>query len=113
MEAAAHRFQSHGTQAEHVLAIARHRWQVRLGHDGSRRVQSVRFRGQGAVVAQSPDRLASSASTWGYASSPLLKGNALYVQVLHGMKTDDPSHVLKIDAMTGKTLGASGVPRRR
>ena len=41
---------------------------------------------------------------WGYASSPLLKGNALYVQVLHGMKTDDPSYVMKIDTMTGKTL---------
>jgi outer membrane protein assembly factor BamB len=41
---------------------------------------------------------------WGYASSPLLKGDALYVQVLHGMKTDDPSYVLKIDANSGKTL---------
>jgi outer membrane protein assembly factor BamB len=41
---------------------------------------------------------------WGYASSPLLQGDALYVQVLHGMKTDDPSYVLKIDRMTGKTL---------
>ena len=41
---------------------------------------------------------------WGYASSPLLMGNALYVQVLHGMKTDDASYVLKIDAATGKTL---------
>jgi outer membrane protein assembly factor BamB len=41
---------------------------------------------------------------WGYASSPLLQGDALYVQVLHGMKTDDPSYVLKIDKMTGKTI---------
>jgi outer membrane protein assembly factor BamB len=41
---------------------------------------------------------------WGYASTPLLKGDALYVQVLHGMKTDDTPYVLKIDAMTGKTL---------
>jgi outer membrane protein assembly factor BamB len=41
---------------------------------------------------------------WGYASSPLLHGDALYVQVLHGMKTDDPSYILKIDAMSGKTL---------
>lgn len=41
---------------------------------------------------------------WGYASSPLLRGDALYVQVLHGMKTDDPSYVLKIDKMSGKTL---------
>ena len=41
---------------------------------------------------------------WGYASSPLLQGDALYVQVLHGMKTDDPSYLLKIDTMTGKTI---------
>lgn len=41
---------------------------------------------------------------WGYASSPLLKDGALYVQVLHGMKTDDPSYLLKIDAATGKTV---------
>ena len=41
---------------------------------------------------------------FGYASSPLLRGNALYVQVLHGMKTDDPSYVMKIDAETGKTI---------
>jgi outer membrane protein assembly factor BamB len=41
---------------------------------------------------------------WGYASSPLLQGGALYVQVLHGMKTDDPSYLLKIDATTGKTI---------
>jgi len=40
---------------------------------------------------------------WGYASSPLLQGDSLYVQVLHGMKTDDPSYVLKIDKLTGKT----------
>jgi outer membrane protein assembly factor BamB len=41
---------------------------------------------------------------WGYASSPLLHEGMLYVQVLHGMKTDDPSYVLKIDGKTGKTL---------
>jgi len=41
---------------------------------------------------------------WGYASSPLLHENALYVQVLHGMRTDDPSYVLRIDKQTGKTV---------
>lgn len=41
---------------------------------------------------------------WGYASSPLLLDGALYVQVLHGMKTDDPSYLMKIDASTGKTI---------
>jgi outer membrane protein assembly factor BamB len=41
---------------------------------------------------------------WGYASSPLLHQGALYVQVLHGMKTDDPSYVMKVDGKTGKTI---------
>jgi outer membrane protein assembly factor BamB len=41
---------------------------------------------------------------WGYGSSPLLYGDALYVQVLHGMRTDDPSYLLRIDKATGKTV---------
>jgi len=41
---------------------------------------------------------------WGYASSPLLFEDSLYVQVLHGMHTDDPSYLLRIDKVTGKTL---------
>ncbi len=41
---------------------------------------------------------------WGYASSPLLHQNALFVQVLHGMKTDDPSYVLRIDKLSGETV---------
>jgi outer membrane protein assembly factor BamB len=41
---------------------------------------------------------------WGYASSPLLEDGDLFVQVLHGMKTDDPSYILRIDGDSGKTL---------
>ena len=41
---------------------------------------------------------------WGYASSPLLHEDALFVQVLHGMHTSDPSYVLRLDKKTGKTL---------
>ena len=41
---------------------------------------------------------------WGYASSPLLFEDSLYVQVLHGMKTDAPSYVMRIEKKTGKTL---------
>jgi outer membrane protein assembly factor BamB len=40
----------------------------------------------------------------GYASSPLLHQGSLYIQVLHGMKTDDPSYVMKVDGKSGKTL---------
>ena len=41
---------------------------------------------------------------WGYASSPLLHEAALIVPVLHGMKTDDPSYVLRINKHTGETV---------
>jgi outer membrane protein assembly factor BamB len=41
---------------------------------------------------------------WGYANSPLLHEDSLYIQVTHGMKTRDPSYILRIDKKTGKTL---------
>jgi outer membrane protein assembly factor BamB len=40
---------------------------------------------------------------WGYANSPLLLEGDLIVPVLHGMKTDDPSYILRIDGKTGRT----------
>jgi outer membrane protein assembly factor BamB len=40
----------------------------------------------------------------GYASTPLLQGDRLYIQVLHGMKTDDPSYVFALDKNSGETL---------
>ncbi len=40
----------------------------------------------------------------GYASTPRLHRGRLYVQVLHGMTTDDPSYVFAVDAKTGKTV---------
>jgi outer membrane protein assembly factor BamB len=41
-------------------------------------------------------------TNWGYGSSPLLVDGGLYVQVLHGMNTDDPSYVMRLDPATGK-----------
>jgi outer membrane protein assembly factor BamB len=40
----------------------------------------------------------------GYASTPLMHADRLYVQVLHGMKTDDPSYVFAAQKVTGKTI---------
>ena len=40
----------------------------------------------------------------GYGSSPLLFEGSLFIPVLHGMKTDDPSYLLRVDGATGKTL---------
>jgi outer membrane protein assembly factor BamB len=41
---------------------------------------------------------------WGYASSPLLYDGKIIIEVLHGMRTDDPSSVVSFDVMTGKEL---------
>lgn len=41
---------------------------------------------------------------FGYASSPLLHDGKLFCQVLHGMRTTDPSYVMAFDAATGKVL---------
>jgi outer membrane protein assembly factor BamB len=49
---------------------------------------------------------------WGYASSPLLHEGALYVQVLHGMKTEDPSYVMRIDGQTGRTTWKTERPTK-
>lgn len=49
---------------------------------------------------------------WGYASSPLLHNGDLYVQVLHGMKTDDPSYLLRIEGKSGRTVWKVDRPTR-
>ncbi len=41
---------------------------------------------------------------WGYGSSPLLHEDSLYVPVLHGMRTDDPSYLLRLNKKTGQTI---------
>jgi outer membrane protein assembly factor BamB len=49
---------------------------------------------------------------WGYASSPLLFEGDLIVPVLQGMKTDDPSYLLRIDGRSGKTVWKVERPNR-
>ena len=41
-------------------------------------------------------------TNWGYGSSPLLFEGVLYVPVLHGMKTDEPSYLLGVEAGHGQ-----------
>ncbi len=49
---------------------------------------------------------------YGYGSSPLLHEGALYLQVLHGFFTDDPSYLLKINGADGKTVWKVERPTR-
>jgi outer membrane protein assembly factor BamB len=41
---------------------------------------------------------------YGYGSSPLLFGDSLYVQVLHGSHTAEPSYLVRIDKTDGRTI---------
>ncbi len=41
---------------------------------------------------------------FGYGSSPLLVDGNLFIEVLHGFRTDDPSYILSLDGQSGKTL---------
>lgn len=49
---------------------------------------------------------------WGYGSSPTLYEDSLYVQVLHGMRTDEPSYVLRISKANGRTIWRVERPTR-
>lgn len=69
---------------------------------GTGLVKSFDFSGEELWTRNLPEEYGPIGIQWGYASSPLLMGDALIVQVIHGMKTDDPSYVLSLDAATGK-----------
>ena len=47
---------------------------------------------------------------YGYGSSPLLFEDSLYVQVLHGWRTKDPSYVLRISKANGRTIWRADRP---
>jgi outer membrane protein assembly factor BamB len=49
---------------------------------------------------------------WGYGSSPLLYEDAIYVQVVHGMRTKEPSYLLRIDKASGRTIWKTERPTR-
>ncbi|MBA2556201.1 MAG: PQQ-like beta-propeller repeat protein [Chloroflexi bacterium] len=80
------------TDGKHVWAIT-----------GTGVMKAFDFAGKELWARNLPGDYGAFGIQFGYASSPLLHGDALYLQVLHGFHTDDPSYVLKIDKMTGKT----------
>ena len=67
-------------------------------------IKAFDFEGDELWTRNIPESYGAFGLNWGYASSPLLHGHALYVQVLHGMRTDDPSYVLRLNAETGETV---------
>ncbi len=81
------------TDGEHVWAMTGTGW-----------LRAFDFDGNEIWARNISDDYWNFGLNWGFASSPLLHEDALYVQVLHGMKTDEPSYVLRIDKLTGETV---------
>ena len=81
------------TDGEHVWVMTGTGW-----------LRAFDFDGNEVWARNISDDYWSFGLNWGFASSPLLHEDALYVQVLHGMRTDDPSYVLRLDKATGETV---------
>ncbi len=71
---------------------------------GSGTLCSHDFKGEKYWERNIPQEYGAFGLNHGYASTPLLHRGRLYIQVLHGMKTDDPSYVFAVDPTTGKTI---------
>jgi outer membrane protein assembly factor BamB len=67
-------------------------------------VKAFEFGGKELWARDIPKDYGRFGLNWGYGSSPLLTDDGLYVQVLHGMHTKDPSYLLRLDKVTGKTV---------
>ena len=82
------------------ITDGRHVWSM----TGSGSLQCHDFNGKEIWSRNIQDDFGAFGLNHGYASSPLLHGGKLYLQVLHGMTTDAPSYVLAIDKTTGKDV---------
>ena len=77
----------------------RHVWAM----TGTGVLKAFDFSGKELWTRDIPKDYGAFGLQWGYGSSPLLHEDSLYVQVLHGMRTDDPSYLLRISKADGTT----------
>jgi outer membrane protein assembly factor BamB len=71
---------------------------------GNGRLSCLDFEGKEIWKREIQEENGAFGLNFGYGSSPLLHQGLLYIQVLHGMKTDDPSYLFAVDAANGRTL---------
>ncbi len=67
-------------------------------------IKAFDFDGKPIWTRDLPKDYGAFGMQYGYGSSPLLFEDSLYVQVLHGYNTDDPSYVLRISKASGRTI---------
>lgn len=93
------KMRKHNMSSPSPVTDGRHVWVM----TGTGLLRAFDFAGKEVWIRDLQKEYGAFGLNWGYASSPLLHRGVLYVEVLHGMKTDDPSYVVAINAADGKT----------
>ncbi len=90
----------HNSSSPSPVTDGRHVWVL----SGNGVMACFDFAGNEKWKLDIPDKFGKFGHNHGYGSSPLLLDGKLIVEVLHGMKTDDPSYVFALNATDGKVL---------
>lgn len=81
------------TDGKHVWAVT-----------GNGVVTALDMEGNPVWVRRLQEEYGNFGLNWGYASSPLLYDGKLIIQVLHGMRTDDPSYIVALNSASGAPI---------
>lgn len=90
----------HNSTSPSPVTDGRHVWVM----SGNGMVRCFDFAGNEKWSLDVPGKFGKFGLNHGYGSSPLLLDGKLIVEVLHGMRTDDPSYLLALNAADGKVL---------
>jgi outer membrane protein assembly factor BamB len=90
----------HNSSSPSPVTDGKHVWVV----SGNGVIHCFDFAGTARWTFDVPGKYGKFGHNHGYGSSPLLLDGKLVVTVLHGMKTDDPSYLLALNAADGKVL---------
>jgi outer membrane protein assembly factor BamB len=90
----------HNSSSPSPVTDGKHVWVV----SGNGMVSCFDMDGKEIWKFNVPEKFGRLGLQHGYGSSPLLLDGKLIVQVLHGMRTDDPSYLVALNAATGDVV---------
>ncbi len=90
----------HNSSSPSPVTDGRHVWVI----SGNGVIRCYDFAGNEKWTLDVPGKFGKFGHNHGYGSSPVLLDGKLIIEVLHGMKTDDPSYLLALNAADGKVL---------
>jgi len=93
-------YRKHNNTSSSPVTDGTHVWAV----TGTGKVTALTVDGETVWMRDLQEEYGAFGLLFGYASSPLLHSGTLVIQVLHGMRTDDPSYVLALNSLTGEVV---------